>query len=263
MSAPSRDQLEAVAQRLYEAHATGEPVPAPSSLIPCLDMPGAYSIQRSLVGRFQSDGRKLVGWKVGMVSAIRRRSERPGGPIYGRLLSGMIIDPIEPIDTTALRDPEVEGEIAFYLDRPLRGPGVSVADVLAATRGIIPALEIIAGRIQPGEHAAQDFVADNAASSLAVVGGALVPVDGIDLRLVGVVLTRNGEMLATGAGAQVLGHPAQAVAWLANALHEQGEGLCEGQIVLSGSASGAFAVSAGETVTAEFDRLGSVSATFA
>ncbi len=175
----------------------------------------------------------------------------------------MIIDPIEPVDTGALRNPEVEGEIAFYLDRPLSGPGVTVAAVLAATRGIVPALEIIAGRLQPGAHRPEDSVADNAESSLAVVGGALVPVDAIDLRLIGVVLSRDGEVLATGAGAQVLGHPAQAVAWLANALHERGTSLCAGQIVLAGSATGAFPVTAGETVTAEFDRLGAVSATFA
>lgn len=258
------EQLEAVAQRLHEAHRTGEPVPAPCSLVPGLEMVDAYTIQASLVRRLEAEGRKPVGWKVGMVSAIRRRSQRPGGPIYGRLLSGMIIDPVEPVDTAKLRDPEVEGEIAFYLDRPLRGPGVTVADVLAATRGIVPALEIIAGRLQPGgEHRPEDFVADNAASSLAVVGGALLPVDAIDLRLMGLVLSRDGEVLATGAGAQVLGHPAQAVAWLANALHQAGEALAAGQIVLSGSVTGAVRVGAGETVTVEADRLGSVSATFA
>lgn len=259
----SADQLSDVAQRLYAAHHSGEAVPAPSSLLPGLDMPGAYAIQRALVDRLLDDGRALIGYKVGMVSAVRRRTQRPGGPIYGRLLSGMVIDPTEPVDTAALRAPEVEGEIAFYLERPLRGPGVTVPAVLAATRGVVPALEIIAGRLAPGEHRPEDSVADNAESALAVAGGALVPVDAVDLRLLGVVLSRDGELLATGAGAQVLGHPAQAVAWLANALHEVGEGLEAGQIVLAGSATGAFAVSAGETVTAEFDRLGSVSATFA
>jgi 2-keto-4-pentenoate hydratase len=263
VSAPSAEQLEAVAQRLYEAHHSGEPVPAPSSLIPGLDMAGAYSIQRSLVARLRADGRGPIGWKVGMVSAIRRRSEPPGGPIYGALLSGMVVDPIQPIDTRGLHGAEVEGEVAFYLERPLRGGDVTVADVLAATRGVMPALEIIAGRLEPGEHAPEDSVADNAESSLAVLGGALVPVEAIDLRLVGVVLSRDGEILATGAGAQVLGHPAQAVAWLANALHEHGQELSAGQIVLSGSATGAFPVAAGETVTAEFDRLGSVAASFA
>lgn len=259
----SREQLEAVAQKLHSAQHSGEPVPAPSSLVPGLEMAEAYSIQASLTRRLQDEGRTLVGWKVGMVSAVRRRSDPPGGPIYGRLLSGMIIDPIEPIDTGRLRDPQIEGEIAFYLDRPLQGPGVTVADVLAATRGVIPALEIIAGRLEPGQHRPEDFVADNAASSLAVVGGALLPVDAIDLRLIGLVLSRDGELLGTGAGAAVLGHPAQAVAWLANALHREGEALAAGQIVLSGSATGAFAVQVGETITVEADRLGSVSATFA
>ncbi len=263
MTAPPPEQLEAIAQRLYDAHATGEPVPAPSSLVSGLDMAAAYSVQRSLVARFERDGRNVIGFKVGMVSAIHRRSEAPGGPIYGALLSGMIVDPVEPVDTHALRSPEVEGEFAFYLERPLRGPDVTVADVLAATRGVVPALEIIAGRLEPGEHAPEDSVADNAESSLAVLGGALVPVADVDLRLVGVVLSRDGEILATGAGAQVLGHPAQAVAWLANELHQHGQELFAGQIVLSGSATGAFPVAAGETITADFDRFGSVSASIA
>jgi 2-keto-4-pentenoate hydratase len=263
VSAPSPEELDEIAQGLYNAHASGEPSLAPSSFIPDLDMAAAYSIQRSLIGRLERDGRRLIGFKVGMASAIRRRSEPSGGPIYGALLSGMIVDPIEPIDTRPLRGPEVEGEFAFYLDRPLRGPDVTIADVLAATRGVVPALEIISGRLEPGEHAPEDSVADNAESCLAILGGALVPVDRIDLRLVGVALSRDGEILATGAGAQVLGHPARAVAWLANTLHQHGQGLCAGQIVLSGSATGAFPVAAGETVTAEFDRLGSVSATFA
>ena len=262
MTGASPHQVEEVAERLYAAHLSGEPVPPPSSLVPGLDMAGAYAIQASLVARLARDGRTVVGFKVGMVSAIRRRSRPPGGPIYGRLLSGMVIDSIEPVDTGALRDAEVEGEIAFVLDRPLPGPGVTVAGVLAATRGVLPALEIIAGRLAPGEHRPEDSVADNGESALAVLGGALMPVDALDLRLTGVVLSCNGEILATGAGAQVLGHPAQAVAWLANALHERGESLDAGQVVLAGSATGAFPVGPGETVTAEFDRLGSVSATF-
>jgi 2-keto-4-pentenoate hydratase len=263
VSGASPEQLEAVAQRLRHAHVTGEAAPAPSSLIGGLDMADAYCIQRSLVALLEQDGRKTVGFKVGNVSAVRRRSERPGDPIYGALLEGMIVDPLQPIDTAALRGPEVEGEFAFYLERPLRGPGLTVADVLAATRGVVPALEIIAGRLEPGQHTPEDSVADNAKGSLAVLGGALVSVEAIDLRLVGVVLSCDGEILGTGAGAQVLGHPAQAVAWLANALHEQGQGLSAGQIVLSGSATGAFAVAAGQTVRADFDRLGSVGASFA
>jgi 2-keto-4-pentenoate hydratase len=107
-----------------------------------------------------------------------------------------------------------------------------------------------------------DFVADNAASARAVLGGALVPVDDLDLRLVGMVASSGGEVLATGAGARVLGHPAASVAWLANALADSGQQLDAGTFVLSGSLAPAIPARPGETFTVEFDRLGTVSVVF-
>jgi len=249
-----------VAQRLLDAYRGGEPVPAPTSLLPGLDLEGAYAIQRAFVERLRADGDVPAGWKVGMASAAGLRS---GGPIYGRLLSQMLVDASRPIDITRLRAPQIEGEIAFVLDRPLRGPGITLEDVLAAASGVVPALEIIAGRLKPGAHRPEDFVADNAFSALAVVGGAPTPVEGLDLRLLGLVLMHNGEIVGTGAGAQVLGHPARSVAWLANALTAHGQALEAGELVLAGSLCGAHPVGPGDTVTAELDRLGSVSATFA
>lgn len=252
-----------IARRLFDAHRGGEPVPAPTSLVPGLGLAGAYAIQRALIERLCASGDAGAGWKVGMASAVGRSASGGAGPIYGRLLSQMVVDGSRPIEIARLRTPRVEGEIAFVLDRPLRGPGVTVADVLAAARGVVPALEIIAGRLEPGEHRPEDFVADNASSALAVVGGAPTPIEGLDLRLLGMVLSRDGEVLGTGAGAQVLGHPARSVAWLANALAAHGQALEAGELVLAGSLCGAHPVAPGDTVTAEFDRLGSVSATFA
>ena len=197
-----------------------------------------------------------------MTSAIGRRAA-PAGPIYGQLLSSMVVAAGEPLVAAELIHPDVEGEIAFVLDRPLRGPGVTVADVLAATRGVLAAIEVIAGRLAPGEHTVADFVADNAASARAVLGGVLVPVDGLDLRLIGMVQSCDGEVVATGAGARVLGHPARAVAWLANALAASGRQLDAGTFVLSGSLAPAVRAHAGQTFTVEFDALGAVTATFA
>lgn len=256
MSAASAE----IAQRLLDAYRGGEPVPAPTSLLPDLDRDGAYAIQRAFVEHLCAGGDAPAGWKVGMASAAGLRS---GGPIYGRLLSQMVVDGTRPIDIARLRAPQIEGEIAFVLDRPLPGPGVTVDDVLAAARGVLPALEIIAGRLEPGAHRPEDFVADNAFSAIAVVAGTPTPVDGLDLRLLGMVLSKNGEIVATGAGAQVLGHPAQSVAWLANTLAAHGQALEAGQIVLAGSLCGAHPVGPGDTVTAELDRLGTVTGTFA
>jgi 2-keto-4-pentenoate hydratase len=263
VSAPA-DPHAAIADRLWRAQRECRLTAAPSTKLPGLDEHAAYAIQRALVARLAQDGAVPAGWKVGLTSAIGGRAGAPG-PIYGQLLSDMVLPQSEPIPAGELHHPEVEGEIAFVLDRPLRGPGVTVADVLAATRGVLPAIEIIAGRLEPGDHTVVDFVADNAASARAVLGDALVPVDDLDLRLVGMVQSAGDDVVATGAGARVLGHPAASVAWLANALADgppPARQLDAGTFVLSGSLAPAVPAQPGDTFTVEFDRLGSVSVAF-
>lgn len=250
----------AIVERLARAQRDGELVAAPTADVPGLSEADAYAIQRALIdGR----GERLAGWKVGMTSAIGRAPGAPG-PIYGRLLESMLLAPGATVAAGSLHEPDVEGEIAFVLRAPLRGPGVTIADVLAATRGVRPAIEIIAGRLLGGEHAVADFIADNAFSALAAIGDALVPVDGLDLRLLGMVHTAGDAVVGAGAGARVLGHPAASVAWLANALAANGDpGLEAGQIVLSGSLAPPVPAHAGDAFTVEIDRLGSVSVAFA
>jgi 2-keto-4-pentenoate hydratase len=248
-----------IAERLWEAQRSGRLVPAPTGELPSLSEADAYAIQRALIER---SGERIAGWKVGMTSAIGRGAGAPG-PIYGALLASMILRPGATIAAAELHEPDVEGEIAFLLDRPLRGPGVGVADVLAATRGVLPAIEIIAGRLEPGAHTVDDCIADNAFSALAVVGETPVALDGIDLRLIGMVHTAGGEVVGTGAGARVLGHPAASVAWLANALADSGLGLEPGQVVLSGSLAPAVRARPGDAFTVELDRVGSVAVSFA
>src|SRR5262249_54885679 len=136
---------------------------------------------------------------------------------------------------TRLLQPRVEGEIAFLLKQELRGPGVTEAQVLAATEAVIPAIEIIDSRIRDWKIKLADTIADNASSGMFVLGDTRTPVGQIDLRLVGMVLEKNGELLGTGAGAAALGHPAASVAWLANKLGEFGLRLNAGEVILSGS----------------------------
>jgi 2-keto-4-pentenoate hydratase len=257
----------AVVERLLRARDGGGLVAPATADLPELDERQAYAIQREVAGRA---GVPLTGWKVGMVSAIGRGTGTPG-PIYGRLLADMEVADGGAIPSGALHAPEVEGEIAFVVGAPLRGPGVTVADVLAATRGVLPAIEIFAGRLEPGEHGVPDLIADNASSARYVVGAGetLVAPDGLDLRLVGMVHTRGdspegGAVVGAGAGARVLGHPAAAVAWLANALAANGEpaGLEPGQLVLSGSLAPPVPAQPGDAFTVELDRLGSLSVVF-
>jgi 2-keto-4-pentenoate hydratase len=253
---------DALAGRLWEAWRDGAVLEEPpSALAPGLDLESAYVTQRAIVARRTADGERGIGWKVGLSGAVEPRPS--GGPIYGRLLSGMVAAELEPIGTRALHGPEIEAEIAFVMGRRLDGPGVTIADALAATRGVMPALEIIASRWR-GEGVPHDFVADNSASAHVVLGGRLVPPGDVDLPLTGMALWHgDGRLLATGAGARVLGHPAQAVAWLANALGAHGEPLEAGDVVLSGSLAPAYPVRPGDTFTAELAGLGRVSARFA
>jgi 2-keto-4-pentenoate hydratase len=212
-----------------------------------------------LVARRRGFGEGPVGFMSGLTGGVAPRP--PGGPIYGRLLSGMVAGELEPIDAGRLLEPAIEAEIAFVIGHRVEGPGVTLAGVLAATRGVLPALEIVASRWRGGDPA--DFVADNAASAHVVLGGRLVDPEACDLRLAGMAMWRAGRLIGAGAGARVLGHPAQAVAWLANALGERGEALESGQVVLSGSLAPAVPVGPGDAVTAEIGVLGAVSARFA
>jgi 2-keto-4-pentenoate hydratase len=252
------DRRAAIAERLWRAAREGVLVAAPSAQFPDLSVDEAYAIQGELLDRMKRAGQQPAGWKVGMTAAIGRAADAPG-PISGELLSGMLVADGEAVRAAELHEPEVEGEIAFVLDRPLRGPGVTVQDVLAATRGVLPAIEIIAGRLEAPDPTVADCIADNAFSARAVLGDRLVPVDGLDLRLTGMAHYRGDALVGAGAGARVLGHPAASVAWLANARGEVPAGVP----VLSGSLAPPVPAHAGDSFRVELDRLGSVSVAFA
>jgi 2-keto-4-pentenoate hydratase len=158
--------------------------------------------------------------------------------------------------------PKVEAEIGFILEEDLVGPNVNYLDVLMATKYVVPTIEIIDSRISDWKIKLVDTVADNGSSARVVVGKKLSTIEGLDLRTQGMVLHKNDELEATGSGTAALGHPAQAVAWLANKLHEFGITLKAGELILPGALSGAIAVKEGDTILADFGPLGTVSVTF-
>jgi 2-keto-4-pentenoate hydratase len=165
-------------------------------------------------------------------------------------------------DSGRFCQPKAEPEIAFVLGRPLRGPGVTVAEALAAVDFVLPALEIIDSRIADWKITLPDTIADNASSGAVVLGSRPVRPDAVDLALTGCLLHRNGRIEGTGAGGAVLGSPVNALVWLANTLGPLGVTLEEGHVVLPGSVCAAIPFGPGDTVSATFDRLGSVSVTF-
>jgi 2-keto-4-pentenoate hydratase len=154
--------------------------------------------------------------------------------------------------------PKVEAEIVFRLDAPLEGPGVTRDDAVAAVAEVMPGLEIVDSRIEDWRIRIADTVADMASIGAVVLGRAQRVPEGVDLRLTGLVFRRDGEVIATGAGAAALGDPYAVVAWLANTLGEHGVPLEPGQLIMTGALHAAVPMRPGDTFTAEFDRLGTV-----
>jgi 2-keto-4-pentenoate hydratase len=183
-------------------------------------------------------------------------------PDYGVLLDEMYVEEGDEIDLARLLQPRIEAELAFVLDRDLEGPGVTAASALAAFAGVLPALEIVDSRVADWRIKLIDTVADNASCGLLTVGGKLTPVDRVDLRLIGTALSRNGEVIDTGAGAAILGNPARCVAWLANKFASFGASLRAGDIILPGAVHRMVPVRPGDVFRAEFAHLGAVTVVF-
>lgn len=221
----------------------------------------AYAIQQLNVRARTTAGATRVGWKVGLTSGAIQEWLKVDEPDYGTLTDDMVVQE-GLVDTSRLLQPRAEGELAFVLDRDLAGPGVDVAKVLAATRFIVPAIEIIDSRIAEWKISWADTVADNASSGLFVLGTALASPREVDLRLAGMALRKNGRVVSTGAAAACLGNPANAVAWLSNKLAEQGERLRAGDVVLSGALGPVTPVDVGDWLALDVAGVGTVTCSF-
>lgn len=262
MSAADQPTLDALADELEAARLGGTPVAPPTERRPGLTIDDAYAIQQRAVARRLEAGATIVGRKIGLTSAPMQRMLGVDEPDYGVLLDTMRVADGDAVALGALLQPKVEAEIAFVLAEDLRGPAVDETAVLRAAAGVVPAIEVIDSRVADWRITLADTIADNASSGCFVVGGALTLLAGLDLRLLGVVLSVGGVVADTGAGAAALGNPLRCVAWLANKLAAFGDGLRAGDVVLSGALHAAVAVEPGQTVRAEFARLGSVSVHF-
>lgn len=226
---------------------------------PELTIEEAYEIQELLIARKEAEGERRIGVKLGLTSKPKQQMMGVHEAIYGYLTDGMLGLEWEPIAYDRFIHPKAEPEIAFFIGEDLQGTNITGADVLKATKYVAPAIEIIDSRYLNFKFTLVDVVADNCSSTCFVVGNKLVRPSDLDLANVGVVMSKNGVVLATGAGAAVLGHPAEAVAWAVNKLGEVGKGLKKGDIVLSGALTEAFAFEPGDTIQVQSDILGSVS----
>jgi len=258
----SSSQVSAIAKRLLDAEDRRAPIPPLTAEFPELAVEDAYAIQLAVLEVKKSRGEVVYGRKAGLTSQAIQKLFGVNEPDFGHLLASMMVESGAAIPASEVIQAKAEPEIAFVLDRDLRGPGVTALDVVGATRYVVPVLEIIDSRIADWKIKLGDTIADNASCGKVVIGGPAQPIGNIDLRLVGVVLEKNGEVIATGAGAAALGNPAIAVAWLANKLATFDQALRKGELILPGSLTSAFDARPGDHVRATFDRLGAVSVRF-
>ncbi|MDT7553971.1 MAG: 2-keto-4-pentenoate hydratase [Pseudonocardiales bacterium] len=256
---------EAIAEQadaLWHAEQGRAPIPPLTDARPDLTVEQAYAIQTHNVARRVAAGRVVRGRKVGLTS---RRTQQLLGvhePTFGVLTDDMFVDDGDELDTDGLIAPRVEAELAFVMGADLAGPGVTTPVAMAAIAGVLPAIEVNDSRIVDWRFRLADTVADNASSARVVLGGRITPVDGLDLRLLGVLFSRNSTPIDSGAGAAALGHPARCVAWLANTLGRYGSGLRTGDVVLSGALHRMVPVRPGDVFQAQFAHLGAVSVWF-
>ncbi|MDM5196699.1 fumarylacetoacetate hydrolase family protein [Fictibacillus enclensis] len=254
--------IAVLADQLYQAEANRVPINPLTLEHPDLTPVDAYHIQLAWADRKQAEGAKVAGKKIGLTSKAMQQMLNVNEPDYGHIFDYMVLSDMTAVDTSALLQPKIEAEVAFVLSSELKGPNVHVADVLDATAYVVPSIEIIDSRIKDWKISLPDTIADNGSSARIVLGGKPTPVYGLDLQLMGMVLEKNGKQISTGSGAAALGHPANAIAWLANKLAEFDISLKPGEIILPGAVAAAVSVEKGDIITAKFSEIGFVSVTF-
>lgn len=250
--------VQACADLLEDAVRRKAVIPRLSAAHPSLTLADAYAIQDEVAARRIARGERLVGAKLGLTSRAKQVQMQVAEPVYGQLFSGGPHPANEPFVVASLIHPRVEPEIVFVMKDRLAGPGVTPGDVIAATRYVCAGLEIIDSRYSDFSFTAADVVADNTSEARVVMGSVMVRPADLDLALVGVLLDVDGVQVATACGAATMGHPAEAVALLANWLGAQGRAIEAGWCVFSGGLTAAVPLAAGTHVTATFGHLGSV-----
>lgn len=256
-------KIDSYGDELYAALRERRMVEPLSEREPDITIADAYGISQRLLSRRLADGETVIGKKIGVTSKAVQSMLNVHQPDFGFLTDKMVYNSGEELPlSTDLIQARAEGEIAFILAADLRGPGVTNADVTAATLGVMPCFEIVDSRVRDWQIKIQDTIADNASCGLFVLGDALVDPSSVDLATCGMVLEKNGEIVATGAGAAALQSPTNAVAWLANTLGEYGIGLEAGEVILSGSLAALIPVAAGDCMTMKIGGIGSASVRF-
>ncbi len=258
------DIIEALARQLEDARVNCTQLRHFSKTHAGMTIEDGYAIQRAWLKLRLAQGRVIKGRKIGLTSRAMQQASQINEPDYAPLLDDMFYEQGGDIPIRNFIAPRVEVELAFILGKPLKGPGVTLFQVLAATEYVTPAIEIIDARIEQLDRETntmrkvQDTISDFAANAGVVLGGRPVKPDAVDLRWVGALLYKNGVIEETGLAAGVLNHPATGVAWLANKIAPYGEQLNAGDVVLAGSFTRPTTTVAGDSIHVDYGTLGVV-----
>ncbi|PWV69034.1 2-oxopent-4-enoate hydratase [Halomonas sp. A11-A] len=256
-------KIQAFGDELYEAMVKREAISPLTNRGEDISIEDAYHISLRMLERRQQAGARIIGKKIGVTSKAVMNMLNVHQPDFGYLTDDMVFNSGEVVPISdRLIAPRAEGEIAFILKKDLTGPGVTNADVLAATECIMPCFEIVDSRIRDWKIAIQDTIADNASCGLFVLGDNAVSPGDVDLVTCGMVVEKNGSIISTGAGAAALSSPVNCVAWLANTLGEFGISLKAGEVILSGSLVPLEPVKAGDAMRVDIGGIGSASVRF-
>jgi len=254
--------INRAAELLYNAREARVPISPLTERYPGMDLAAAYAVQQVNLRRRLTAGAVLIGHKIGLTSKPMQDLLGVDEPDFGYLLDDMVLPNGATVAASKFCAPRVEPEVAFLLGKRLRGPGVTVEDVRAATEAVAPALEIVDSRIADWKLTLADTVADNASSGAAVLGNWVPYSADIDLASAPASLSLNATEIDSGLGSAVMGDPAVAVAWLANAVASFGTEILPGQFVMSGSFTSAAFVHPGYHTATTISGLGDVSVAF-
>jgi 2-oxo-hept-3-ene-1,7-dioate hydratase len=265
----SKEQIRAAAERLDHAEKTRTQIRQLSQEFPAITLDDAYAIQKAWIDIKLTAGRAVKGHKIGLTSKAMQSALNIDEPDSGVLLDDMFFADGGIVPADRFIATRVEAELAFVMAKRLAGPNCTMFDVLNATDFVVPALEILDTRIERVDSNTKatrkifDTIADNAANAGIVLGGRPIKPLEADLRWIGALCFKNGQLEETGLAAGVLNHPATAVAWLANKVAPHGHALEPGQVVLAGSFIRPIETRKGDTIQADYGTYGSVSCYFA
>ncbi|SIQ40453.1 2-oxopent-4-enoate hydratase [Marinobacterium stanieri] len=255
--------IQQCGDELYTAMLERTPVRPLTERFSDITIEDAYNISLRMLERRIEAGEKIIGKKIGLTSKAVQNMLGVGQPDFGYLTDKMAFSQGEEMPISdRLMQPKAEGEIAFILKKDLMGPGITAADVLAATDCVLPCFEVVDSRVENWQIKIQDTVADNASCGLFVLGDRAVDPRKVDLATCGMVVEKNGSIISTGAGAAALGSPVNCVTWLANTLGEFGIPLKAGEVILSGSLVPLEPVQAGDFMSVNIGGIGSASVRF-